>query len=162
MNVISAPCEPPAANHSSFFPQTRSIYNEMIMTAPTNKQIIEDIFAELARGESKLFVESMADDFRWNLAGVTRWSQTFDGKHAVLTELFALLGSTLAGPIITTAQRFIADGDYVVVEARGSSTTKTGIPYNNKYCFVFRLAGGKLREVTEYMDTELATAAIGG
>jgi ketosteroid isomerase-like protein len=132
------------------------------MSAPTNKQIVQDIFAELARGESKLFVESMADDFRWNLAGVTRWSQTFDGKQAVLTELFALLSSTLVGPIITTANRIIADGDYVVVEARGNSTTKTGIPYNNKYCFVFRLADGKLREVTEYMDTELATAAMGG
>jgi hypothetical protein len=73
-----------------------------------------------------------------------------------------LLGSTIDGPILTTAQRFIADGDFVVVEAQGKSTTKAGIPYNNKYCFVFRLAGGKLREVTEYMDTELATAAIGG
>ena len=132
------------------------------MSAPTNKQIIEDIFAELARGESKLFVESMADDFRWIVAGVTKWSQTFDGKQAVLTDLFGLLSSTIDGPIITTAQRFIADGDYVVVEARGKSTTKAGIPYNNKYCFVFRLAGGKLREVTEYMDTELATAALGG
>ncbi len=132
------------------------------MSAPTNKQIVQDIFAELARGESKLFVESMADDFRWILAGVTKWTQTFEGKQAVLTDLFALLSSTLAGPIITTAQRFIADGDYVAVEARGQSTTKAGIPYNNKYCFIFRLADGKLREVTEYMDTELATAAIGG
>ncbi|HLK21433.1 MAG TPA: nuclear transport factor 2 family protein [Bryobacteraceae bacterium] len=130
--------------------------------APTNKQIMENIFAELARGESKLFVESMADDFRWNLAGVTRWSQSFEGKQAVLTELFGMLSSTIEGPIVTRALRFIADGDYVAVEAQGQSTTKTGIPYNNRYCFVFRLAGGKLREVTEYMDTELATAAMGG
>jgi uncharacterized protein len=131
------------------------------MSDLTNRQIIQNIFSEMARGESKLFVESMADDFRWIVAGATKWSTTFDGKKAVLTDLFGLLGSKLAGPIITTAQRFIADGDYVVVEARGQSTTKAGNPYNNSYCFVFRLADGKLKEVTEYMDTALTTATFG-
>jgi ketosteroid isomerase-like protein len=130
------------------------------MSDLTNKQIMQNIFAEMAKGNSKLFVETMADDFRWILPGTNQWSRTFDGKNAVLTELFGMLSSTIAGPIITTAQRFIADGDYVVVEARGKSTTKAGNPYNNSYCFVFRLAGGKLKEVTEYMDTELATAAL--
>lgn len=127
----------------------------------TNKQIIQEIFSEMARGESKLFVERMADDFRWIVAGTSQWSTTFDGKNAVLTDLFGLLASKIAMPIITTAQRFIADGDYVVVEARGASTTKTGKPYNNNYCFVFRLADGELKEVTEYMDTALATATFG-
>ena len=47
-----------------------------------------------------------------------------------------------------------------MVEARGDNVTKAGLPYNNNYCFVFRLAGGKLAEVTEYMDTELVTAAL--
>jgi ketosteroid isomerase-like protein len=131
------------------------------MSELTNKQIMQNIFAELAKGNSKPFVESMADDFRWILAGTLKWSQTFEGKNAVLTELFGLLGSVLTGPVITTAHRFIADGDYVVVEARGNSTTKRGTPYNNTYCFVFRLADGKLKEVTEYMDTELATAVMG-
>lgn len=35
------------------------------------------------------------------------------------------------------------------------------MPYCNTYCFVFRLREGKLAELTEYMDTELATAALG-
>ena len=131
------------------------------MSEPSNKQIVQDIFAGLAKGDGQLFVESMADDFRWITGGATKWTKTYDGKNVVLTELFGLLSATLSGPIVTTAQRFIADGDYVVVQAQGSSTTKTGIAYNNKYCFVFRLGGGKLREVTEYMDTELATAALG-
>lgn len=131
------------------------------MSELTNKQIMQNIFSEMARGESKLFVERMADDFRWIVAGTNQWSRTFDGKNAVLTDLFGLLGSKIVLPIITTAQRFIADGDYVVVEARGKSTTKAGNPYNNRYCFVFRLAGGKLKEVTEYMDTALATATFG-
>src|SRR5271168_3153637 len=131
------------------------------MSELTNRQIMQEIFSEMARGESKLFVERMADDFRWIVAGTNQWSRTFDGKNAILTDLFGLLGSKIALPIITTAQRFIADGDFVVVEARGKSTTKAGNPYNNSYCFVFRLADGKLKEVTEYMDTALASAIFG-
>jgi ketosteroid isomerase-like protein len=36
---------------------------------------------------------------------------------------------------------------------------KGGLPYCNTYCFVFRLADGKLAEVTEYMDSELVTCS---
>jgi uncharacterized protein len=49
----------------------------------------------------------------------------------------------------------------VVVEGRGQATTKTGKPYNNTYCFVFRLANGKIQALTEYLDTEVITAAFG-
>jgi len=78
----------------------------------TNKQIIEEIFSEMARGESKLFVERMADDFRWIVVGTNQWSRTFDGQNAALTDLFGL-ASKIAMPIITTPpQRFIAEGVY--------------------------------------------------
>ena len=39
--------------------------------------------------------------------------------------------------------------------------TKSGLRYDNTYCYVCRLADGRLRELTEYMDTELAKAALG-
>ena len=78
----------------------------------------------------------------------------------MLNELFPALRRKM-DRITTIAHRFIADGDYVAVEARGSNVTKAGVPYNNNYCFVFRLADGKLAEVTEYMDTELVTAVLG-
>ncbi len=48
----------------------------------------------------------------------------------------------------------------MVVEAKGNNTTKAGKSYNNTYCFVFRLAAGKLQELTEYMDTQLVVEAL--
>ncbi|MGH7816095.1 MAG: nuclear transport factor 2 family protein [Candidatus Binatia bacterium] len=131
------------------------------MGAAGNKQLMQQIFAELSKGNSKPFVESMDDGFRWTITGNTKWSKTYDGKRAVLTELFGALRARIAGNITTTAQRFIAEDDLVVVEARGSNTTTAGKPYNNTYCFIFRIAEGKLQEVTEYLDTELVTAALG-
>jgi len=130
------------------------------MTTLENKQLMQNLFAELGKGNSRPFVESMADEFSWTVTGTTKWSRTFAGKQAVLTELFGALRTKLNVPITTIAHRFIADEDYVAVEARGKNTTTDGKPYNNRYCFVFRLSGGKLQEVTEYLDTELVTSAL--
>ncbi|HWN09377.1 MAG TPA: nuclear transport factor 2 family protein [Pyrinomonadaceae bacterium] len=131
------------------------------MSSSDNKQLLQRIFAGLANGDSRLLVESMDDDFRWLVTGNTKWSRTYEGKQSVLSELLGELRSRIEGSIKTTAQRFIAEDDLVVVEARGSNVTKTGLPYNNSYCFVFRLSNGKLKEVTEYLDTELVTSTFG-
>jgi len=130
------------------------------MSAAENKQLMQHIFDELAQGNSRPLVESMADDFCWTVTGSTRWSKTYEGKQAVIGELFGTLRSRMADRIRTKAERFIAEDDLVVIEARGNNTTKSGKPYNNTYCFVFRLANGKLQEVTEYMDTLLVATAL--
>ncbi len=127
-----------------------------------NKQLLQNIFSEISHGDARPFIEGLADDVQWTLIGSTNWSRTFEGKHAILTELLMPLGAKLANPIQLTAYRFIAEDDFVVVQARGTNnTTKDGKPYNNTYCFVFRLADGKIQEVTEYADTELVTSALG-
>jgi lactoylglutathione lyase len=70
------------------------------------------------------------------------------------------LRQQLVRPVEVTAHHFIADGDLVVVEASGRATTKTGRPYNNTYCWIFRLAGGKVHELKEYIDTELVSTTL--
>jgi uncharacterized protein len=126
-----------------------------------NKQLLQDIFVEFAKGNSKPFVDSMADDFCWIIPGSSTWSGTWRGKAAVVGELLRPLSARFAGTYTNEATRFIAEGEYVVVECRGKVTTKSGKPYNNSYCFVCRVVDGKLRELTEYMDTELAASALG-
>jgi len=131
------------------------------MQAAANKKIMQEIFAELGKGNSRPFVDSMAEEFSWTVTGTTKWSKKYAGKKAVVEELFGALRERLAPPIVVNATRFIADEDCVVVEARGKNTTKDAKPYNNAYCYVFRLAGGKLVEMTEYLDTELVTSVLG-
>jgi ketosteroid isomerase-like protein len=126
-----------------------------------NKQLVQEIFAELAQGNSRPLVESMADDFCWIVTGNTQWSGTFAGKQAVLRDLLAPLRARIVDRVKTVPQRIIAEDDYVVVQARGNNTTKSGEPYNNAYCFVIRIAAGKLSEITEYMDTELVSSVLG-
>ena len=130
------------------------------MGTAENKKLLQDIFSRLSQGNSSLFVESMDESFQWIVTGHTKWSKTYAGKQTVLRELMGALQTALGGRIRVTGTRFVADGDIVVVEAKGSNTTKAGKPYNNNYCFVFRLAEGKLQELTEYMDTQLVVEAL--
>jgi ketosteroid isomerase-like protein len=131
------------------------------MNASDNKAIVQHIFDELGQGNPAPLIESLADDFRFIVMGTTKWSRTYDGKAAVLAELFAPLRAKMSGPLRNTPVRMVAEGDMVVVEVRGNNTTADGKAYNNAYCNVIRLEDGRLKELTEYCDTALVEAVLG-
>ena len=89
------------------------------------------------------------------------WSRTFSGKQSILNDLHGHVRSLLAERARTVAHRFIADGDHVVVEAKGNNLTRTGPRYDNDYCLVFRLEDGKIKEIREYCDSVLTEKALG-
>ena len=130
------------------------------MSATQNKALLENVFAETAKGNGRPFVDALADDIRWTIAGTTPWSRTYSGKRAVLKELLGPLNAQLAGSNIITATRFVAEGDLVVVQGTGHNRTKTGKAYANSYCWVFRFASGKAVEIFEYADTALIESAL--
>jgi uncharacterized protein len=131
------------------------------MNIRSNKQQMQNIFTELAKGNLDPFVEIMGDDMEWSWMGTETWTRTFKGKESVGNELLTAVKATLTEPFEVIPHRFIADGDIVVIEHTGKNTTPDGRPYHNRYCWVCRFANGKLREVREYMDTELVTNTFG-
>lgn len=130
------------------------------MSATENKKLMQGVFAELSKGNSQPLLEIMANDFCWTVTGTTKWSKTYSGKQVVLNELLQPLVAQFKTQYTNTAHRFIAENDLVVIECRGNAVTKKGEPYNNTYCFVCRLANDKLKELTEYCDTELVATAL--
>ena len=74
---------------------------------------------------------------------------------------YAKVLEALEGPIKLTPDNVFGEGDFVALQGHGQARTKTGLDYNNTYCLVFRFRDGKIAEVTEYLDTELARAAFG-
>lgn len=131
------------------------------MTPSENKQRMQAICGELEKGNGQPFVDAMADDFRWYMIGTTPWSGTYDGKNDVRTRLLQPLMAQFSGRYTNTASRFVAEDDLVVVECRGQVTTRGGDPYCNTYCWICRFDGGELKELTEYMDTQLVADVLG-
>lgn len=131
------------------------------MSEAGNKQLMQNIFAEMARGNLNPFMDAMDEDTVWTWMGTGQWSHTFEGKESVANELLASVKETLKPPYQVIPHHFIADGDFVVIEHSGKNTTPDGRPYNNKYCWACRFSEGKLRELRGYMDTELITKTFG-
>lgn len=127
------------------------------MNSDGNKQFMQDIFSELSKGNDEPFIKAMAEDMKWTWMGSGQWSKTFDGKNEILDELWSAVRKTLKPPYKVHAKNFIADGDYVAIEAVGENTTPEGKTYQNKYCWVCKIVNGKIYELKEYMDTQLVT-----
>ncbi|MDQ7805647.1 nuclear transport factor 2 family protein [Amycolatopsis sp. A133] len=130
------------------------------MTAAENKQLLKTAFDAWATGDIRPLLAALADDVTWTVSGHNSWSGRFHGKDAVRRDLLGPLGEQFDGAYTSTASRFVAEDDVVVVETQGSVATKAGGRYDNQYCFVFRVEDGRIREITEYMDTQLVVEAL--
>ena len=130
------------------------------MDASANKQLMQHVFDELAAGNGQPFMDALADDVRWTAIGTSPWSRTYEGKATVVAELMRPLFSQFADQYRAQATRIVAEDDIVVIEARGEVTTKSGRPYNQTYCYVMRLADGRVQELTEYLDTDLVNQVL--
>ena len=130
------------------------------MTAADNKRIIAQAFDGLSRADPRAFLDAMADDFTWIIEGQSKFSRRYEGKAAVQDELVPALFANFATDYRNFADEIIAEGDRVVVLARGEVKTVRGEDYNNSYCFVIRMRGGRMVELREYMDTALAERVL--
>jgi ketosteroid isomerase-like protein len=126
-----------------------------------NKQLLQHVYAEVSKGNAQPLLDSLADDVTWTIIGSTALSGTSRGKQEVIDKLLKPIRARLAdGPIVFQPERFIAEGEYVVMQAKGRATALSGKPYNNTYCIVCRIVDGKVKEMVDYIDTELITSAL--
>jgi len=115
----------------------------------------------MGAGNPQAYFETMAEDVRYTIIGSTPFSGTYEGRTQVIERIIAPLMAKLDGFITLTPYVIFGEGDRVCVQAQGQARTTSGQAYNNTYCFVFRLRGEKIVEITEYMDTALVHAVLG-
>jgi ketosteroid isomerase-like protein len=128
-----------------------------LMATDGNSKLIADAFAAWEHGDYGPFLETVADDVTWTVIGSTPISGTFESKQAFLDGAVLPLHERLAGSIRGTLVDVLEDGDHVILRWKGESASKSGRPYHQVYCWVLRLEGGMVVEVTAYLDTELVT-----
>lgn len=125
-----------------------------------NRALITRVMAALAEGDRAPFAAAMHEDAAWIMKGTTEWSGAYHGTADIRARLLKPLYDNFTSTYRNRASAILADGDRVVVECEGDVMTRSGAPYNNQYCYLFRLEGGKIVELVEYMDTALVDRVL--
>jgi len=126
------------------------------MTSDASKAVVRRWFEAVEAGAADLS-EMLAEDVRWWVPPGSPLGGTYEGKAAVL----GLMSSGIdrydaATPLRIEVVSILAEGERVAAEVVLEARTARGEDYRNHYHFAFRVAGGKLREVREYVDTRYA------
>ena len=92
------------------------------------------------------------------MAGVA--SGVFESKHALIDGAFGPLLERLDGPLTARFVDLAADGDKVFLRFESSGVTKTGLRYDQAYCFAMVMRDRQIVEIVAYLDTDLLVRVL--
>lgn len=129
-------------------------------TEAANRQAARAAFRPWEQGDSGPFFDLVADDVRWTVIGSSSLSGVFDSKQALIDHAFGRLLDRLDGPLTTTFVDVSADGDKVFLQFESTAVSKTGVHYDQVYCFAMRMRDRRIVEVIAYVDTGLLSEVM--
>ena len=129
------------------------------MSVEANRALLRGVFDRMARGDTRAMSEAMAEEARWVFPGRWSWSGTWGPKKVAVGRLLRPLRDQFT-EYRSEADLILADGDRVVVQATAVATTTRGEAYPQTYCYVFRVADGRIVEVVEHCDTALVERVL--
>ena len=119
------------------------------------KALVERLFTAYEQGDSQQFFDHVTDDVHWTVTGDNPLSGEYFSKSEFFEATFERLEAVLKEPVRPSVRRITAEGDVAVVEWHGRATSIVDRPYDNDYCWVIRVDGGRIVEVTAYLDGAL-------
>ncbi len=123
-------------------------------TSQESGRIVRSALDAFNGGDTETFLSHFSDDMRFWMVGTHGFSGAVESK-AAFVELVGRVADGLSQMITLEIQNFLPAGEWVAVECRGKAVMKSGDPYDNQYCMLFRVAGGKVVEFKEYNDSAM-------
>ena len=125
-----------------------------------NTDIVRGLYDAFATGDVPGVLGALDGDVRWTEAEGFPYGGTYVGHDAVLTNVFAKLGSEWDG-FTAVPHTFVAEGDSVVTLGEYGGTYKaTGKRFSAPFAHAWTLREGKVVRFQQYTDTALAQAAV--
>ncbi len=122
------------------------------MAAEQNAEVVHRTWQDLIGGKIDAALANMSDDVSWLIPGnVPNVSGLRRGKDEV-RKFVAGIGQAFPQGLQSEIHKTHAAGDAVIVELTNRGKAFNGKDYENEYCFVFELEGGKIRRIREYVD----------
>ena len=122
-----------------------------------NKKITKEFFRALSTGSDQYLDFYTNESIIWtaggNAIGGTRT------KKEVVSFAQNILSAFPTG-ITFNITGITAENERVAVEISGKAIHASGETYNNQYHFLLRIKDGKILELKEYMDTQLAAKIL--
>jgi uncharacterized protein len=125
-----------------------------------NKQLVQDFFAMMSRGDVPALVAAYADDGYLLTMGHTLISGKFTREQ--VREAAGRVYEVFPKGIRFTIDAMTAEGERVAVEAHSEGRHASGALYSNEYHFLFVFRNGRIAVLKEYMDTERVTDVLCG
>lgn len=128
------------------------------MHSPTAKEIVLNAWQTFRARDTDQIAALFTPDAEWIAPARNATAVALDhADHMIGPEQIARFIASemhrLFFDIDITFRAVHADGDSVIVEERMRATLPGGKAYDNDYCFVFVVTGGRIKQVREYMDT---------
>ena len=99
------------------------------MSALDNKKLVQQVYTDSANRSGTTFADNLAEDAVWVVTGQYSWSHEFRGREAIQNGLMGHFRSFFAVRPRTVAFNFVAEGDYVVVEAHGDILAQADVEF---------------------------------
>ena len=137
----------------------------MTRTVTDNVTTIRDAYEAFARGDVPAVLGLLDEHIEWHEAEGSPWhpGHPFVGPQQVVEGVFARIPESYEDFQIQT-DRFLADGDTVVVQGRyrATSAKATGRPLDAQVVHVWDLSDGRIVRFQQYVDTrQLASRLLG-
>jgi ketosteroid isomerase-like protein len=126
-----------------------------MVASDDNKRVVREAFRPWEEGDSGPFFALIAEDVRWTVIGSTPVSGVYESKQALVEAAFGPLLERLAGTLSTRFVDLAAEGDKVFLRFESSGVAKTGLHYEQVYCFAMVMREQRVVEAVAYLDTEL-------
>jgi hypothetical protein len=116
---------------------------------------VREIFKGLENGDGATFFEHVADNVDWIVEGTHPLAGHYRSKQAFIEGTFAKLSQVLPQGAQLHVEDLIVKDDEAVVELHSLATAKTGMRFDNRYCWVVYFRDGVIVRVRAYLDSAM-------
>ena len=116
---------------------------------------VREIFKGLENGDGAAFFKQVADDVDWTVMGTHPLAGRYRSKKDFIAGTFAKLGQVLPQGAQLHVEHLLVKDDEAVVELHSLATAKSGLRFDNRYCWVVEFSGRTIVRVRAYLDSAL-------
>ncbi|SRR5579883_60749 len=116
---------------------------------------VRSLFRELEHGNEENFFKHVADDVDWTVMGTHPLAGHYTSKQAFLHATFSKLAPLFAHGLQLHVEHITMAGNRAIVELRSMATAKSGLRFDNRYCWIVDFGDLRIIRVRAYLDSAL-------